>query len=57
MERFVHLSSSKEQRLAEPFVLQALNRKLGLNLKRAHLLLGDGVKIQLDGLDEEHNVV
>lgn len=53
----MHSSSSDEQQLAEPFMLQALNTKLGLNLKSVHLPLNDGVKVQLDGLDEERNVV
>jgi hypothetical protein len=53
----VHSSNSDEQQLAEPYMLQALNRRLGINLKPVHLLLNDGIKVQLDGLDEEHNAV
>ncbi len=53
----MHLSSSEEQRLAEPFLLQALNKKLSLNLTPANFTLNDGIKVQLDGLDEEHNAV
>ena len=53
----MHSSSSDVQQLAEPFMLQALNQKLGLNLKPAQVPLNDGIKVQLDGWDEEHKVV
>lgn len=55
--KILHSSSSDVQQLAEPSMLQALNQKLGLDLRPVQSSLNDGIKVQLDGLDEEHKAV
>lgn len=45
----VHLSDSDEQRRAEAFVLEALGKKLGVELLPRTLQLPDGSRVEIDG--------
>lgn len=51
-----HPSDSAEQREAEPELIEALSRELGISLAPAILPLGNGAQVAVDGLNLEARV-
>lgn len=57
-----HASNSREQQIAEIYILQALNNnkdnnKDGYNLESTKLKLSSGSTVQLDGFDKDKQVI
>jgi hypothetical protein len=52
-----HLSDSAEQRLAEPLILAALTKTLGIALAPETLRLPGGSRVDIDGVAQDHSVL
>jgi len=52
-----HASDSSEQQTAESYMLEELGRKLSLTLQSSKLKLTTGNSVQIDGLNEEKQVL
>jgi hypothetical protein len=52
-----HPSSSHAQRDAERHILDAVARRVGVPLAPARVELGDGVRVELDGADDDRTVL
>lgn len=52
-----HASDSREQRQAEPLILEGVGRALGATLKPRTLRLPDGARIDVDGVAADESVL
>lgn len=48
---------SREQRLAERVMLELLGERLGVELKPRRILLDDGIRVEVDGADDELSIL